>query len=184
MIMGKSKYAVHLTDDQRSFLEGLTRHGKSNASTIRHAYILLHADKPDKEVAEIVRCHPLSVFNIRKAFVTQGLDAALHRKIRDEPPRPRKLDGAGEARLYQVACSNPPEGRNRWTLQLLADRLVELQVVESISPKTVERTLKKTNSSRIPESSGSSRPKRTRTLSPRWKMCWQSTSDPMIQPNP
>ena len=184
MIMGKSKYAVHLTDDQQSFLEGLTRHGKSNASTIRHAYILLHADKTDNEVAEIVRCHPQSVFNIRKSFVTQGLDAALHRKIRDEPPRPRKLDGEGEARLIQIACSEPPEGRNRWTLQLLADKLVELQVVESISLKTVERTLKKTDFNHIPESSGSSRPKKTRTLSPQWKMCWKSTSDRMIQPNP
>jgi len=171
MVMGKSKYAVHLTDDQRSLLEGLTRHGKSNASTIRHAYILLHADKPDNEVAEIVRCHPQSVFNIRKTFVTQGLDEALHRKIRDEPPRPRKLDGEGEARLFQIACSNPPEGRTRWTLQLLADRLVELQVVESISLKTVERTLKKTDSNRISESSGSSRQRKTETSSPRWRMC-------------
>lgn len=141
--MGKSKYDVQLTNDQRSFLEGLTRRGKSNASTIRHAYILLHANKSDTEVAERVRCHPQSVFNIRKTFVTQGLDAALHRKIRDDPPRPRKLDGGGEARLIQIACSEPPKGRNRWTLQLLADRLVELRIVESISIKTVERTLKK-----------------------------------------
>ncbi len=169
--MGKSKYDVQLTADQRSYLEGLVRRGKSSAPTIRHAYILLHADKTDNEVAEIVRCHPQSVFNIRKTFVTQGLDVALHRKIRDEPPRPRKLDGAGEAHLIQIACSEPPEGRNRWTLQLLADRLVELQVVESISIKTVERTLKKTNSNRIRRSNGSSRPKRMQTLSPPWKTC-------------
>jgi transposase len=162
--MGKSKYTVHLADDQRSFLEGLTHRGKSAASTIRHAYILLHADKPDPEVAAIVRCHPQSVFNIRKTFVTRGLDAALHRKIRDAPPRPRKLDGEGEARLLQIACSEPPEGYGRWTLQLLADRLVELQIVESISIKTVERTLKKTRSSRIRRSSGLSRPKKTGTL--------------------
>ncbi len=141
--MGKSKYTVHLTAEQQSFLEGLVRRGKSSASTIRHAYILLHANKPDNEVAELVRCHPLSVFNIRKTFVTEGMEAALHRKIRDEPPIPRKLDGAGEARLIRIACSKPPDGRSRWTLQLLADRLVELQIVDTISIKTVERTLKK-----------------------------------------
>jgi len=112
------------------------------------------ADKPDKEVAEIIRCHPQSVFNIRKTFATQGLDAALHRKIRDEPPRPRKLDGEGESRLIQIACSEPPEGRNRWTLQLLADKLVELQVVESISLKTVERTLKKQTPTAYPKAVG------------------------------
>lgn len=83
------------------------------------------------------------MFNVRKVFVTRGLDAALHRKLRDEPPRPRKLDGEGETRLIQIACSTPPEGKSRWTLQLLADRLVELQIVESISIKTPERTLKK-----------------------------------------
>ena len=141
--MGKSKYTVTLTEEQKSSLEELIRRGKSAASTIRHAYILLHADKPDPEVAEIVRCHPQSVFNVRKAFVTQGLEAALHRKIRDEPPIPKKLDGAGEACLIQLACSEPPEGRARWTLQLLADRLVELEIVDTISLKTVERTLKK-----------------------------------------
>ena len=75
-----------LTDDQRSFLEDIIHRGKPAASTIRHAYILLHADKPDNEVAEIVRCRAQSAFNIRKTFVTQGLDAALHRKIRDAPP--------------------------------------------------------------------------------------------------
>lgn len=141
--MGKKKYAVHLTADQHSSLEDLIHRGTSPASVIRHAYILLHAEKTDTEVAEIVHCHPLSVFNTRKTFVTQGLDAALHRKTRDKPAIPRKLDGAGEAHLIQIACSKPPEGRSRWTLQLLADRLVELEIVDSISLNTVERTLKK-----------------------------------------
>jgi hypothetical protein len=111
-LMVKSKYTVTLTDDQRSFLESFIRRGKSSASTIRHVYILLHADKPDPEVAEIVRCHPLPVFNVRKAFLTRGLDAALHQKLRDEPPSPRKVDGASEARIIQIACSEPPEGRS------------------------------------------------------------------------
>ena len=141
--MGKSKYTIHLTAEQQSSLNAIIHRGSSAASTIRHAYILLHADKSDHEIAEIVRCHPLSVFNVRKTFFLQGLDAALHRKLRDEPPRPRKLDGDGEARLIQIACSTPPDGRTRWTLQLLADRLVELKVVDTISIKTVERTLKK-----------------------------------------
>lgn len=141
--MGKSKYPVQLTAEQHSSLEGLIHRGTSAASTIRHAYILLHADKPNHDIAEIVRCHPLSVFTVRKTFVTHGLEAALHRKLRDAPPRPRKLDGDGEARRIQIACSTPPAGRSRWTLQLLADRLVELKVVDTISIKTVERTLKK-----------------------------------------
>ena len=162
--MRKIKYAVHLTDDQRSILDDIIRCGKSTASTIRHAYILLHADKSDNEVAEIVRCHPQTVFNIRKKFATQGLDAALYRKPRDKPSHPRKLDGAGEARLIQIACSEPPEGRSRWTLQLLADKLVEVKVVDSISVKTVERTLKKMNFNHTSKSSGSSLQAKTGTL--------------------
>jgi hypothetical protein len=81
------------------------------------------------------------------------------------------LDGDGEARLIQIACSKPPEGRNRWTLQMIADKLVELEVVESISVKTVERTLKKTNFNPISKHSGSFHQMRTQTSSPQWRMC-------------
>ena len=85
--------------------------------------------------------------SLRKRLVEQGLDAALQRKKQARPPRERKLDGDGEARLIALACSEPPEGRNEWTLRLLADRLVELSVVDNISHMTVSRTLKKTRSS-------------------------------------
>jgi hypothetical protein len=88
------------------------------------------------------------VERVRQRFVEQGLDAALVRKKQDRPSRERKLDGAGEARLIALACAQPPAGRAQWTLQLLADQLVELHVVDTISDETVRQVLKKTNSSR------------------------------------
>jgi len=92
-------------------------------------------------------CNRSTVEGIRKRFVLEGLDSALERKKRAKPPTERILDGAKEARLIALACSEPPEGRSRWTLRLLADELIALEIVESISYRTVQRTLKKTNSS-------------------------------------
>jgi len=86
---------------------------------------------------------------VRRRFVLEGLEAALERKKQARPSRARKLDGEGEARLIALACSTPPAGRDRWTLQLLADELVRLEVVDTICPQTVRRTLKKTPCSRI-----------------------------------
>jgi len=103
----------------------------------------------DEDIAKTFRCHRNTVANVRQRFVEQGLDGALERKERKTPPVPRKLDGRGEARLIAVACSAAPEGRAKWTMQLLADELVTLGVVESISDETVRQTLKKTNLSRI-----------------------------------
>ena len=104
---------------------------------------------PDRQIAEAFSCHPRSVENVRRRLVLEGLDAALERKKQVRPSRPRTLDGQGEAKLIALACSSPPEGRDRWTLKLLADALVELEVVEAISDQTVRRTLKKTNCVRI-----------------------------------
>jgi len=103
----------------------------------------------DEDIAKTFRCHRNTVANVRQRFVEQGLDGALERKKRETPPVPRKLDGRGEARLIAVACSAAPEGRAKWTMQMLADELVTLGVVESISDETVRQTLKKTNLSRI-----------------------------------
>lgn len=146
------KYVVRLTPEERNQLQNLVSKGKTQAYRIRHAHILLKADADgpawlDREITEAFSCNRSTVEGIRKRFVMEGLDAALERKKRTRPPTERILDGANEARLIALACSEPPKGRSRWTLKLLADELVALNIVESISYQTVKRTLKKTNSS-------------------------------------
>jgi len=147
------KYIVRLSDRERRGLEQLSAKGKTVAYRIRHAHILLKADADgpnwtDWRIAEAFSCHARTVEGIRKRFVEQGLDAALNRKKREMPPREKLLDGENEARLIELSCSKPPKGRARWTLHLLADKMVELEVVESISHETVRQTLKKTNLNR------------------------------------
>ena len=149
------KYKVTLTADERQSLHDLIAAGKAAAKRLIHARILLKADAApggpawtDERIAEAVEVNLRTVERVRQRFVEQGLEAALVRKEQDRPSRERKLDGAGEARLIALACSEPPVGRNAWTLQLLADKLVELYVVDSISDETVRQVLKKTNSSR------------------------------------
>jgi transposase len=150
----KDKHLVLLTAEQRQLFEEMTRTGTHTARSLTHARILLMADtgpegdaESDDTIAEAVGVHPGTVARVRKLFVASGSQAALHRK----PPtgrQYRKLDGEQEARLVAMACGPIPGGRARWTLKLLADRLVELRVVESIDPATVHRALKKTRSSR------------------------------------
>ena len=144
------KYIVRLSDQERRGLEQLSAKGKTVAYRIRHAHILLKADADgpswtDWRIAEAFSCHARTVEGIRKRFVEQGLDAPLNRKKREIPQREKLLDGEKEARLIALSCSKPPKGRARWTLHLLADKMVELEVVESISHETVRQTLKKTN---------------------------------------
>ncbi len=146
------KYIVRLTPEERHDLGDVVRKGKRQAYRIKHANILLavDADGPhwsDGQTAQAFRCHNNTVRNVRQRFVEGGLEAALGRKEQLNPRRKRILDGEGEARLIALACSSPPEGRARWTLKLLAGRLVELEVVESVSEQTVRRTLTKTRSS-------------------------------------
>lgn len=144
------KYVVRLTSEERRELESMVRSGKRQAYRIKHANILLavDADGPkmsDSEASKAFRSHTNTVCNLRQRFVEQGLDAALSRKEQERASRTQIFDGEKEARLIAIACGQPPEGRSRWTLDLLADRLVELNVVESVSGQTVRRTLKKTN---------------------------------------
>jgi transposase len=153
------KYIVRLTDDERQELIHLTKTGKAAAYKIKHAHILLQvdADGPnwsDDHVAKALRCHGNTVRNVRQRFVEQGLVAALVRKKQVAPSRQRLLDGATEAHLIALRCSQPPAGQAQWTLKLLAAKLVELEVVETISYETVRQTLKKTRSSRICTSVG------------------------------
>ena len=146
------KYGVELTSEEQRQLVGLVKKGKVAGYKIRHAQMLLKADQGkqgpawrDKQIAQAFGAHLTTVERLRKRFVEHGLEAALERNKRQNYTC--KLDGDAEARLITIACSEPPEGRNEWTLRLLADRLVELSVVDSISHMTVSRTLKKTNSS-------------------------------------
>ena len=144
----KKRYFVELTQQERKYLTGIVKRGKGPAYRIRHAYVLLHADKnksgkTDKEIAGLLQCHCQTIFNIRKKYSEKGLLRAVGRKTRESLPVPRKLDGAKEARLITIACSQPPEGYAGWTLDLLADKMVELKIVDSISGKTIGRVLKK-----------------------------------------
>ena len=153
------KYVVRLTMEEREELGAMVSKGRAAAYKIRHANILLKADADgpawsDERIAEAFGCHPRTVENVRRRFVLEGLEAAIVRRRQKKLSRERKLDGEGEAHLIAIACSTPPDGRDRWTLQLLADRLVRLEVVDSISDQTVRRTLKKTRSSRTLKSAG------------------------------
>jgi transposase len=148
------KYIVRLTPDEQTQLSQMIRSGKAAARTLLPARILLKADTDaaasawsDEAISEALEVHSATVARVRQRFVEQGLEAALR-------PRPskrqylRKLDGAAEAHLLAIACGPAPAGQARWSLRLLADRLVELEHVGSISYETIRRTLKKTNGSR------------------------------------
>lgn len=142
------KYVVDLNEHEKKRLEDLTTKGKSGARKIRRARILLLAEEGylDEEIARALGAAVTTVERIRKRFVEEGLEAAL-----SERPRPgatRKLNGHQEAYLMALACSDPPQGKKRWSMQLLADRLVEVGVVDEISDETVRRTLKKGTSNR------------------------------------
>ena len=154
MYIMKKKYPVILTEAQRVHLKSLIAAGTAPARKLTHARILLKADHQspegpgwvDEQVADAVEVSQPTVARVRKQYFEEGLQAALNRR----PPKReyhRKLDGEQEARLLALACSEPPEGRARWSLRLLADKLVELEVVEEISYQTVGRVLKKTPSS-------------------------------------
>ena len=153
--MGKeAKYVVRLTAEERGTLESLVAGGRAAADRLLRARMLLKANVgqggsgwSDDKIAEALEVGPSTIHRLRQRLVEDGLEAALVRKPTSRHRAP-KLDGEKEARLVALACSSPPEGRARWTLQLLADKLVELQVVDSISEETVRLRLKKTRSSR------------------------------------
>lgn len=146
-------YRVRLEAAEREELESILKRGRAAAHRQRHARILLKADEnreggalTDNEIAGSVDVGIATVERVRRTLVTHGLAAALERKAPDRVYR-RKLDAKGEAHLVALACEDPPDGRARWTMKLLADKLVELEIVESIGEETVRTTLKKTRSS-------------------------------------
>ena len=140
-------YRVNLSEDEREHLLGITRRGQSSGRKVKRCLILCKADEglSDQQVAEALMVGPSTVGRVRQRFVEGGLERALN-----DLPRPgqrSKLDGKQAAHLVAVACSTPPEGHARWTLRLLADQAVKLELTDSISRETVRQVLKKTNSS-------------------------------------
>jgi hypothetical protein len=153
------KYRVRLTNEERKHLEKLVRKGKAHARKLLYARILLKSDEngpaswTDQQIADAFEVSIATVARERRRFCEEGLEIALLPK-KPGKPRRRVLDGRAEAHLIALACSNPPEGREHWPLRLLADRMVELGYVESLSYETVRRTLKKTSSSHTSSASG------------------------------
>ena len=153
------KYVVRLTEEERRQLETLVRRGRAHTRKLLYARILLKADADgpnrwtDERVAEALEVSTATVARERRRFCEDGLEVALMPK---KPGRPRRrvLDGRAEAHLVALSCSGPPEGRERWSMRLLADRMVELGHVEALSHETVRRTLKKTASSHTSSASG------------------------------
>jgi transposase len=150
-IMPEKKYIVALEREERKELESITTKGKAPAYRINHARILLKADinhekggLRDKEISEALDISVSTIERVRQRFVEESVESAISRR-KPLKARPRLLDGEKEANLIAIACTEAPEGRGAWTLRLLADKMVELGHVESISHETVRQTLKKTN---------------------------------------
>jgi hypothetical protein len=143
------KYIVRLTDSERTTLTEVVKKFKGSSQKVRRAQILLEADQDgpawtDAKIAEAVGCRTKTVENIRERLVTLGFEVTLNGKSRDQPPRPPLLDGEQEAKVIALRLGLPPKGFANWTLRLLAEKVVELEIVESISHETVRQTLKKT----------------------------------------
>ncbi len=163
------KYIVRLTDEERIKLLEITKKGKSAARTIMRANVLLRADAngkgfKDSVIAEDLNMHVGTVEKIRKQLVLEGFSRALYRKSQEGTSRKPKLDGRAQAKLTALACSKAPDGHARWSLRLLANKLIELEVVDYISHDTVARALKKTSYSPIAVSIGVSRQNKIQSL--------------------
>ena len=143
------KYIVRLSDEERVVCQGIVKRLKGTSQKVKRAQILLKADADgrnwsDRQIAEAYDCRVQTIESVRRRLVTDGFEATLERKKRATPPTPHKLDGVAEAKLIAMRLGKPPAGYGRWSLQLLADELIALEVVSSISPETVRKTLKKT----------------------------------------
>lgn len=146
------RYRVTLTEQERSELEAMTKRGVSHAKRVIYARALLLVDTgpagPSWSTENIIKALGIgerSLDHLKQRFVEGGISAALERKQREKPPREVKFDGTFEARLLALACSDAPEGHSRWTIRLLAEKVVELDYTDFVSPMSIQRTLKKTN---------------------------------------
>lgn len=147
--MKSKKYKVRLSAEERKQLEGLTKRGKHPAAIIKRANILLNLDenhgavKRQSEIAEQLSVCIATIYTVSKEFAQKGLQATISRKMREKSPRPPIVTGDIEARIIALACGEAPDGRSRWTLRLLEEKVVELQIVDAISDNTIGRLLKK-----------------------------------------
>jgi len=170
------KYRVTLTTEEQVGLERLVSTGRAAARKLCHARILLLADetpavcRPDEDIAEVLKTSRRTIERVRQRFVTEGLEAALHPRPQPTRPGKVKIKGDVEQQLLQLACSDPPQGRCHWTLQMLADELVVLGLLDRVSVETVRQALKKTTSSRGLWLPGASHPRSAPTLSGTWRM--------------
>lgn len=168
--MKTKKNKVYLPKTERQVLKELINTGRESARIIRKANILLSLDettgkvKTQAEIAEMYHCNPALIHTVAQQYVEEGLSRVITRKKRETPPVPSKFTGEVEAKIIQLACSAPPEGRKRWTLQLLADEVVRLNILDSVSDNGIRSVLKKHRSSLIKKKSGAYRPKRTPRL--------------------
>jgi Homeodomain-like domain len=181
------KYRVTLMPEERQELQALIAKGKASARKLAHARVLLPVDeaeaqagRPDEETAAALHLSVRTVERVGERFVEQGFAAALL-PLPSKRVYARTFDGASEARLIALACGAPPEGKSRWTLPLLAEQWVELQVLDTVSRECVRQALKKTNASRTGERGGAFRPSSRRSLFATWKMCWRCTIDRRIR---
>ena len=165
------RYRVTLTEQEREELEALTKRGKIHARRFIHARALLLCDAGPKgpawnvsDTAAALGVTSRTIEHLKKRFVEEGLESALERKPREKPPREIIFDGAFEARLISLACSDAPEGHRRWTVRLLADKVVELKIAPSVSHMTVQRLLKKLSLNLTSKNIGKSRRKEARPL--------------------
>lgn len=144
------KYVVRLSDAERETVKGITKRLSGSSEKVRRANILLMADAggpnwTDSQIAEAYSCRRQTVERVRKRLVTKGFEETLNGKLREESPRPKKFDGRGEAQLIALRLGEPPAGYSNWSLRLLSRKVVELELVDSVSHETVRQTLKKTD---------------------------------------
>jgi len=155
MEMAYHKWIVRLTEEERQLLEDITRKDRTAARTIRRAQILLLGDenrtggkKTAAEISDVLGVNPVTIHTVKKQYCEEGLQAVLTRKVRETPPTPPKITGEIEVRILAESCTPSPEGAARWSLRLLTERIIELEIVEDISYETVRKVLKKTKLNR------------------------------------
>ena len=182
--MSAKKYVVRLTEEGRSELEGVVRSQNATSRQSKRARVLLLSDanhvegrRPDWHIGEIVGLSEKQIKRIRQQFVNEGLQESLQRKPRSDAGTPKKIDGEVEAKLVALCCSEPPAGRQRWTLSLLVDELCRLKIVASVCRETVRQTLKKISSSRGRRNVSASRKKTAPVSLHTWKKSSTSTSN-------
>jgi hypothetical protein len=182
------KYVVRLSREEREQLGDFIGKGKPLAHLATRARILLKADVSDlgegwsdSRIAEALDTSKANVQRARERLVEVGFDAVLSREYNPNSARPRTFDGAAEAKLIALTCGPAPEGYAKWTLRLLEEKVVELEIVDKASDSTIGRTLKKTSFNPIASNNGSSRPMPTRASSRRWKTSWRSIKGRTIQ---